>query len=309
MQLRDIQYVITVAGELSFSKAARALFISQPALSQSIKRLESELNVPLFIRENNTVRLTAAGKLFVADGEEILRLSNSLKAKMSDIINLRDCHLRIGISTFYSNCYLPKILPAFRRQYPSIVLEIVEESTHILERLVCEDKIDFCMIPAPLQNSQLEAQTIYQEQILLAVPPDHPLNRQLTPALSSGRPFIDLRVVAGEPFIFLKKHQRFTYMGMKLCEDAGFTPRIVFETVNWNTINSLVANGMGIGFVPEILSETPLPGRQPVYYRIMGANTSRAYMIAYKKGDDLPAAALNFIQVAKESFVTAVSGH
>lgn len=305
MQLRDIQYVVTVAQELSFSKAAQSLYISQPALSQSIKRLESELGVPLFIRANNSVTLTSAGRIFVADGQEILRMSNQLKSKMSDIINLRECHLRIGISTFYSNCYLPKILPAFRSQYPSITLEIVEESSVVLEELASEGKIDFCMIPAPLKNNQLEYQTVYQEQILLAVPPDHLLNKQLTPALSSGLPFIDLSLVAEEPFLFLKKHQKFTQMGMQLCRAAGFTPRIVFETVNWNTINSLVANGMGIGFVPEILSETPTKDRRPVYYRIMSANTTRPYLIAYKAGIDLPAAALNFIQVAKNSFINS----
>lgn len=308
MQLRDIQYAVSIGNHLSFSKAAVALFISQPALSQSIRRLEQELGVPLFVREHNTVRLTAAGKIFVEDGAEILRMSNSLKAKMSDIINLRELHLRLGISTFYSNCYLPRIIPAFRSQFPSITLEIIEESSGVLETLASEGKVDFCMIPAPLDNDQLDSQMIYQEQILLAVPPDHLLNRQFTPALSSGLPFIDLPVIANEPFIFLKKHQRFTSMAMQLCEEAGFQPKIVFETVNWNTVNSLVANGMGIGFVPEILTENVTTEKKPAYYRIMAANTTRPYVIAYRKGVPLPAAARNFIEIAKHSFNSAVSG-
>lgn len=302
MQLRDIQYVITVAHEASFSKAAQALFISQPALSQSIKRLENELNIRLFIRENNSVRLTAAGKIFVADGIEILRMSNALRTKMSDIINLRDCNLKIGISTFYSNCYLPKIIPAFQSQYPSIHLEIIEESSSTLEELASEGKVDFCMIPAPLDNMQLDSQVVYQEQILLALPANHLLNRQITPALSSGLPFIDLALVRDEPFIFLKKHQKFTRMGMQLCQQAGFIPNIVFETGNWNTIHSLVATGMGVGFIPEILSETAITEKRPVYYRIMADNTTRPYVIAYKKGAILPAAALDFIEVAKKAF-------
>lgn len=302
MQLRDIQYVITVAQESSFSKAADVLFISQPALSQSIKRLENELSIRLFIRETNSIRLTAAGKIFVADGIEILRLSNALRAKMSDIINLRDCNLKIGISTFYSTCYLPKIIPAFQRQYPSIHLEIIEESSNMLEELASEGKADFCMIPAPLDNKHLDSQVVYQEQILLAVPANHPLNRQITPALSSGFPFIDLALVKDEPFIFLKKHQKFTRMGMQLCQQAGFFPNIVFETVNWNTIHSLVSTGMGIGFIPEILSESKSMENPPVYYRIMADNTTRPYVIAYKKGAVLPPAALNFIEVAKKAF-------
>ena len=304
MQLRDIQYVVTIAHESSFSKAAQALFITQPALSQSIKRLEGELGVPLFIRENNTVRLTAAGKIFVTDGMEILRLSNSLRTKMSDIINLRDCHLRIGISTFYSNCYLPRIIPAFQSQYPSIHLEITEESSFCLEDLVNDEKIDFCMIPGPLASKQLDSQIIYQEQILMALPASHALNRQLTPALSSGLPFINLALLRDEPFIFLKKHQKFTRMGHTLCENAGFSPNIIFETGNWNTIHSLVSTGMGVGFIPEILTEMPTVGKRPVYYRIIANITTRPYLIAYKKGRMLPAAAQNFIEVAKNAFVT-----
>lgn len=221
---------------------------------------------------------------------------------MSEIINLRDCNLKIGISTFYSNCYLPKILPAFQSQYPSIHLEIIEESSNVLEELASAGKVDFSMIPAPLDNKQLDSQVIYQEQILLALPPNHLLSRQITPALSSGLPFIDLALVKDEPFIFLKKHQKFTRMGMQLCRQAGFTPNIVFETGNWNTIHSLVATGMGVGFIPEILSETSTNERRPVYYRIMADNTTRPYVIAYKKGAILPAAALNFIEVAKNTF-------
>lgn len=303
MQLRDIQYVVTVAHESSFSKAAQALYISQPALSQSIKRLENELGVPLFIRENNSIRLTAAGKIFVADGTEILKMSNALRTKMSDIINLRDCHLKIGISTFYSNCYLPKIIPAFQRQYPSIHLEIIEEISMVLEKLAEEEKVDFCMIPGPLDSKQLDCHIIYQEQILMALPSDHPLNRQITPALSSGLPFIDLALLKDEPFVFLKKHQKFTRMGHQLCENAGFSPNIIFETGNWNTVHSLVSTGMGVGFIPEILTEMPTAGKRPVYYRIMANITTRPYLIAYKKGALLPAAAQNFIEAAKNSFV------
>ena len=305
MQLRDIQYVVTVAHQSSFSKAAQLLFISQPALSQSVRRLENELGVPLFIRENNTVRLTAAGKIFVADGLEILHMSNALKTKMSDIVNLRDCHLKIGISTFYSNCYLPKIIPAFQNQYPSVQLEIIEETSNVLETLVYENKVDFCMIPGPLDNKHLDSQVVYQEHILIALPPNHPINRQLTPAVSSGFPFVDAAELKDEPFIFLKKHQKFPQMGLQLCKDAGFTPNIVFETGNWNTIHSLVATGLGLGFIPEILTETPTAGLRPAYYRIIANNTTRPYLIAYKKGTPLPSAALNFIETAKSCFMTS----
>ncbi|TBL71385.1 LysR family transcriptional regulator [Paenibacillus thalictri] len=302
MQLRDIHYAVTVAHELSFSKAAQKLFISQPALSQCIRKLEQELETPLFIRENNAVRLTSAGELFVKDGSEIIRMSARLKQGIAHIANTREEKLRIGISPFYSKHYLPRIIPAFNRLYPSVSLDISEMHSAILEQLIMEDKVDFCMIPLPLDHKDIDYQPIYQEQILFAMPKNHVLYGRLTPALSSGMPFIDLKLVKHEPFVFLKPEQKFTSMGMRLCHEAGFTPNIIFETMNWDTVDALVANGMGMGFVPEILVGTSSQSEKPAYCRIMAENTTRSYVVAYKKGRELSAAANNFIYVAKNSF-------
>jgi LysR family hydrogen peroxide-inducible transcriptional activator len=302
LQLRDIQYVVTVAKELSFSKAAQKLFISQPALSQCIKKLERELNTPLFIRENNTVKLTSAGELFIKDGSEIINMSMRLKQGISNIANTMEENLRIGISPFYSNHYLPRIIPAFSRQYPSVKLDITEKHSVILEQLIINDEVDFCMIPLPITQKEIEYRPIYQEQILFAMPKNHVLNGYLTPAMSTGLPFIDLQLVKHEPFVFLKKEQKFTSMGLRLCSEAGFTPNIVFETMNWDTVNALVATGMGVGFVPEILVGSSYLGEKPSYCRIMAENTTRSYVVAFKKGRNLSATALHFIRVAKNSF-------
>ncbi|WP_165972060.1 LysR family transcriptional regulator [Paenibacillus piri] len=301
MQLRDIQYALTVAKELSFSKAAQKLSISQPALSQCIKKLEQELHAPLFFRENNTVKLTSAGELFMKEGSEIMNKSMRLTQEISALANTREENLRIGISPFYSYHYLPWIIPAFNKQYPTVKLDIMEKHSAILEQLIINDEVDFCMIPLPISHKEIEYQPIYQEQILFAIPKSHGLNAYLTPAMSEGLPFIDLRLAQYEPFLFLKSEQKFTPMGMRLCSEAGFTPHIVFETMNWDTINALVATGMGVGFVPEILVGSSTPGEQPTYCRIMAENTTRSYVAAYKKGRKLSNAANHFIRIAKNS--------
>jgi len=90
-------------------------------------------------------------------------------------------------------------------------------------------------------------------------------------------------------------------MGHRLCNEAGFSPRIVFETMNWDTINALVATGMGVGFVPEILVGAKSAAAQPTFCRILAEKTTRSYVVAYKKGRQLSAAANNFIRVAKAS--------
>ncbi len=303
MQLRDIQYVVAIAKELNFSKAAEQLFISQPALSQSIRRLEKDLNVTLFTRENNKVRLTPAGELFVEDGIKIINMSANLKTKMSNIINTKEGHLRVGISPFYSNHFLPRIIPTFRQQYPAVTLDIKEKDSYLLEEDTVNDKLDFCMTPLPVFHKELEYKVIYQEQILFAIAKNNILNEQMTPALSNGIPFIDLKLVKKEPFIFFTRMQKFTSMGMRLCSEAGFMPNIVFETTNWDTMNALIATGMGVGFVPEILVKNTNSNKNPAYYRIMAENTTRFYVGAYKKGNTLSTVAKDFISVVKKSFL------
>ncbi|CAI6085701.1 LysR family transcriptional regulator [Cohnella sp. JJ-181] len=302
MQLRDIQYALMVAKELSFSKAAQKLSVSQPALSQCIKKLELELHAPLFFRENHTLKLTAAGELFVKEGGEILKRSQQLTQEISIIAGKREDNLRIGISPFYGNHYLPRMIPAFRRQHPQVKLDIVESYSANLEELIVNDELDFCMLPLPLHHREIEHLPIYQEQILLAIPPQHRLHAHLTPAMSNGLPFMDLRLARNEPFVFLKPEQKFTSMGLRLCEEAGFEPQIVFETMNWDTVNALVATGMGVGFVPEILIGTTVTGEPPTYCRILAENTTRSYVVAYKKGRGLAAAAHQFIRIAQSSF-------
>jgi LysR family hydrogen peroxide-inducible transcriptional activator len=303
LQLRDIQYALTVAKELSFSKAAQQLSISQPALSQCIKKLEQELGTPLFFRENNTVKLTKAGEVFIKEGSEIMNKSERLTQEISAIANTREENLRIGISPFYSYHYLPRIIPAFSRQYPSVKLDIMEKHSATLEQLIINEEVDFCMIPLPFSYKEIEYQHIYQEQILFAIPKNNELNDYLTPAMSVGLPFIDLQLAKHQPFIFLKTEQKFTPMGHRLCNEAGFTPHIVFETMNWDTINSLVATGMGVGFVPEILIGSLTVDEQPTYCRILAENTTRSYVVAHKKGRSLSTTANNFIRVAKNSFL------
>lgn len=307
MQLRDIQYVLEVAKELSFSKAAQKLSISQPALSQCIKKLEQQLKTPLFFRENNTLKLTTAGELFVKEGSEIMSRSMLLTKEITAIAEKREENLRIGISPFYSNHYLPGIIPAFRREHPSVKLDIIEHYSVNLEEMVASDELDFCMIPLPFIHRDIEQLPIYQEQILLAIPHNHELHAQLPPAKSGGLPFIDLRLARNESFIFLKPEQKFASMGYRLCEEAGFTPQILFETMNWDTVNSLVATGMGVGFVPEILIGKGVAAEPPTYCRIMAENTTRSYVVAYKKGRSLSVTAKHFIRIAQNFILSAAN--
>ena len=304
MQLKDIEYVSAVASEKNFSAAAEKLFISQPALSQAIKRLENELGVVLFNRSTSSVQLSSAGELFLAEGETLLRLSHQLKQHMANLAAQKSGSIRIGISTFYSSYYLARILPAFRSLHPGIRISIVEGKSHELESMAIREEVDFSLIPMPLDQPELvRCHILHQEQILFAIPADSPLRSQLHVSMSMDFPFIDLSCASQEPFIFLHRDQRFYATALRLCQDAGFSPDIVCELTNWDAINALIGSGAGVGFVPELVTQRNLKDVPvPIYCRIINQLVTRPYVIAYKKERELSPAASDFLEFIQALF-------
>lgn len=304
MQLKDIEYVSAVASEKNFSAAAEKLFISQPALSQAIKRLENELGVMLFNRSTSSVQLSSAGELFLAEGETLLRLSHQLKQHMANLAAQKSGSIRIGISTFYSSYYLARILPAFRSLHPGIRISIVEGKSHELESMAVREEVDFSLIPMPLDQPELvRCHILHQEQILFAIPADSPLRSQLHVSMSMDFPFIDLSCASQEPFIFLHRDQRFYATALRLCQDAGFSPDIVCELTNWDAINALIGSGAGVGFVPELVTQRNLKDVPvPIYCRIVNQLVTRPYVIAYKKERELSPAASDFLEFIQALF-------
>ena len=304
MQLKDIEYVSAVASEKNFSAAAEKLFISQPALSQAIKRLENELGVVLFNRSTSSVQLSSAGELFLAEGETLLRLSHQLKQHMANLAAQKSGSIRIGISTFYSSYYLARILPAFRSLHPGIRISIVEGKSHELESMAVREEVDFSLIPMPLDQPELvRCHILHQEQILFAIPADSPLRSQLHVSMSMDFPFIDLSCASQEPFIFMHRDQRFYATALRLCQDAGFSPDIACELTNWDAINALIGSGAGVGFVPELVTQRNLKDVPvPIYCRIVNQLVTRPYVIAYKKERELSPAASDFLEFIQALF-------
>lgn len=304
MTFKTIEYVIAVHEERSFSRAAQRLFISQPALSQAIAKAERDLGVEFFMRDTHTVRLTAAGELLVREGRELLRQRDELRTRISGLSAARSDTIRLGISPFYSKYYLPAVMPYFSRHFPSVHLEITEEISVVLEQQVIDGVLDFCFVPLHPQNPRLCYEVIHVEEILLAVPKDSPVCAHAVP--SPGLPYIDLKYLENEPFIGLKSIQKFNDMSAQLCAKAGFKPRVAYETLNWDTVSMLVASGMGVGFVPDVLL-SHLSGEQaPQYYHLLGLDALRPYAVACKKGTELSPLARQLVEIFRSNIQQAV---
>lgn len=301
ISLREIQYVAAVANEKSFSVAAKKLYVSQPALSQAIKRLEKKLDFKLFDRENGFVTPTTAGKAFLDGGASLMYMSRQFEDRMGSLTNLESTKLRIGISLFYGQYHLPNFLPRFTSQYPGVKVEMVEEQSAQLEELAFSDEVDFSMVPLPLNNKKLEYQVLHQEHILFAAPKSFPFLPNFSYPEAPELPSINLSLAREEPFIFLK-NMRFTEMGLQICRNAGFNPNIRFETRSWSTVLAFIEHGLGVGLLSDALVYQSGGTHNINFYRILDQDARRPYAAVYKSYDKLSAIARSFIRIAKNVF-------
>lgn len=300
MQLRDIQYVIAVAEAHGFSKAAEQIHVSQPALSQLIRRLEDELGVRLFSREKNKVSLTYAGEAFLEDGRTIVELSERLKRKMADFREQQEGQLTVSASPFYQRCCLARVLPAFQRRHPRIRVSVVEAFSQDQEQMLLRGRVDLIVVPYSRPIPRIRFEKLFVDEIALAVPRDSPVSRMLRGKRETGLTSEDLSLLSGEDFVMYREGRRIRERALDLCREAGFEPRIVLETNSCESISTLVMRGMGIGFVPMATRLCCLPEEQPLLYRILNPLAHRDIVIGYKE-NRLASAGMEFIRIALNS--------
>lgn len=288
MEFRQLQYAIQIASERNFSRAAEKLHIAQPSLSQQVSKLEKELGVLLFKRSTNSVEMTYAGSVFVEKAQQIVDMTEQLRREMEDIADMRKGRLVVGSLPITGTHVLPHVLPVFREEYPDIEVVLIEESTKILEQLTASGGTDVSLLSLPLAEPSLAYLPVIEEEICLAVPPDHRLSNR------AGGTHIGIAELKDEPFVLLKKGQGFRAIAHDLCQSSGFEPKVVFESGNIDTVQSLVAAGMGIAFVPKMITRSDWHGRAPVYLTLEG-RPNRTLVIAYRKGRYLSNAAEAFI--------------
>ena len=176
---QEMQYIYQVYQSGSFSKAAQALYLTQPALSIAIQKVEAEIGMPLFIRDKKPLELTDAGKVYIEKVKQIMHLEAELSKELSDLSSLNIGSLVLG-GTHYLNSYiLPPVLTTFQKQYPGVHLELVEASSNELIEMLRENKIDltFNCIPNPKDN--FRRTPIFKDNVLVAVPTSYPINKTL----------------------------------------------------------------------------------------------------------------------------------
>jgi DNA-binding transcriptional LysR family regulator len=315
--LHYLRYVCAIAKEKSFSKAAQSLYISQPALSAIIKKLEKQLGYELFDRQTVPVTPTEEGRAYLSAAEQILRIQKELTIYIEDLRMLCAGELTVAGTALYCSYVLPQIVNSYIACYPDIQLNFEEsDSIHLYEELG-KDKIDLIIDGGEADETRFAVQPLFYEQILLAVPKANPLNKTLfnqrltraevsiNAASLEQKQGVDLSLFKNESFVLLKKEHDLHRRGLDLCQERGFTPKVTIYPNQLMTAYNIASQGLGCTLVTDTLIKRCSFDNELVYYRIDSISknlTSRQVFIAYKKKRYITKAMHKFIELACSLF-------
>jgi len=247
MELRHLKYFLAVAEELNFTKAAEKLFISQPPLSRQIMELEEELQACLFIRNNKKVELTEAGKYFEKEVKVLFQNLERISVKTKKIAENVSGEFRIAyISSIYSEV-ISKLIKHLKAEFPFVNFKLFEVSTTKQIDALEQGKIDLGIIRSPIKSPKIKSQLWFQEGFSVVY------NNSLI-QINSEKEIPNLK---DETFVFFNKDYAPHYheVLLELCAFYGFTPKVVHESNNINSIVQLVKNGLGISIVPSNIAK------------------------------------------------------
>ena len=308
-------YAYKIFEEKSFTRAAEALFISQPSLSLSIKKLEDTLGMPIFDRSGREITLTDIGQKYISAIEEIRSIEKSLRDEIEDLQSLKKGRITIGSTIFVSSYILPPILKSFQAEYPNITISVLVENSATLESLLEKGSIDLIVDNAQKKiENEYEYLAIAKEQILLAVPEGFPINKDISSfeiksdVIKSrddwykNHPKIDVRLFKDEKFILLKYGNNMRQISNKIFRENDIVPNAIQEFDHLMTSINYAEAGFGICFITDSVLKYAKSLNNISFYLPDTSHSERTLYIIRKKSKYLSFAAqtlINHILTAK----------
>jgi DNA-binding transcriptional LysR family regulator len=290
MELRHLAYFVAVADHQHFTRAAEALHIAQPSLSQQIRKLEEEIGNTLFERTRGQVTLTEAGQHLLPHARALLARSAEAERELAELANLERGRLRLGALPALSASMLPPLLVAYHERHPGIGLELHEAPTITLLRQLEHREVDLALTALPTTHGYLGSLPLGRELLSFAVSPGHAL---------ANRESVNPAELRDEPFILWSEGSAVRDLTLRICRQAGFEPKVVLECAYWDTICSMVAAGLGITLVPE-QSLSPISRSQIAVVRLADGGHGRQIGLLWRRDGYQPATARAFIDLVRE---------
>lgn len=300
IEFKDMEYMCALAKHRSITKAAQALFIAQPTLSQYLKGLQQRLGVPLFYIQGRTVRLTAEGELFVQEGERMLRERERTLSALSSIGQTGSGVLRLAVPLGRGSHILPEFIPEFHRRYPMAEIAVSEGHSRDLVHQVQNGLCDLVIINKPGFPMSIEYETLGFERLLLVVPADSPW-AQAVSCGQDGRFSICLKQCRDAPFILHNPSQHTGLVERKIFLHAGIKPRVRLITENLEASYRLATCGYGLTFLSEHLISHWMTAGEAYHCELDDPLSDMEIIIGYRRKSELPFLAKEFIELVRQS--------
>lgn len=300
LDFRELSYIIAIARQQSVTKAARELFVSQPALSKFVQNQEKELGQRLFKRLGNKFMLTYAGERYVEHARKILLIKKELDQELSDIVRENIGELKIAFPIMRGTYMLPCSLPMFREKFPLVNVTVREADSSVLEDMLLLGDIDLAFFNLPIKSPDVDYEIISHEEVVLIMPPEHPLANSGIPQKGCKYPWIDLSTLKNEGFILQRSDQRTRQITDKLFKEAGIKPNILLSVRNILASVKLAANGYGLTFVSETHLRHINLNVTPVRFSVGNPCTTAKFVAAFRKGIYLPHYTKEYIKIVKD---------
>ncbi len=299
MELRQLRYLVALADERHFTRAAAREHIAQPALSQQIRRLEREVGLALVERTTRHVTITEAGKTLVARARRILSEVDAANAEMQALAGVRAGHVSVGTMHTMGPVDVSLALAVFHERHPAVELTVREQSSEELAEMLRDDVLDlaFLSVTERIETQGLVLGQLVSEDLVVVLPPRHTL---------AGRRRLRMAELAHQQFVSYREGARLRELLSFAAHRAGFEPQIKLESNDSERIRRLVARGMGVAILPQ--SDADRSAGNVAVAALIEPSLRRDITLAIREGRRLSPAAAEFLQLSRELFSSPVGG-
>lgn len=265
---------ITVAEKKNFSRAAEALKMTQPAVSQQIHSLEEHYGAKLFERNNKRVELTHAGEILHQYATKMLFLYQESKQAVNDLLGLVTGKLVIGASLTIGEYVLPRLLSVYTHQFPNVDISVSIANTEIIAEHALSNDIDIGLVEGPVNDSRLDVTSFLEDEMVLIVPPFHPF---------ANREFVDIADL-GQETVIVREEGSGTRIALEgLFNTLRIHPKREMQFGSTQAIKTAVESGLGISFISKWAVDKEVKLNTLVALRIKGQPLLRQFSLLYKK--------------------------
>jgi DNA-binding transcriptional LysR family regulator len=289
MDVRALRYFVEVVRQQSFTRAAEALFVTQPTISKMLRQLEEELGCTLLLREGRKLHLTDSGQVVYQRGLIILQEFKQLELEIGDINQLKTGELRLGVPPMVG-MQIAGSVSAFRQRYPGIALKVVESGGLTVQEAVLSGSLDLALTALPIDEQvPLNTLTLMRHPLCVLTP-------RTAPWLD--RASVSLAQVAQHPLLIFNEEFSLNRQLKKAFQHANLTPQIAVRSGQWDFLAAMVQAGMGVAILPEPICQRL--DRQSLLWLPLESELAWTLGLIWREGSYLSRSAQAWIDCCRE---------